>query len=416
MTRPTLLLYCQHSVGMGHLTRSFALAAGLTERFRVVFLNGGPMPADVTPPRDVEIVDLPPIGMLEGGRLTSGDPRFTLEEAQRVRREMILASWQRERPAVIVVELFPFGRAKFAGEILPLLDAARAGGARRPVVACSVRDILVTGRARQTEHDDRASTLANAHFDAVLVHADPRFARLEESFKPNVPLRTPVHYTGFVAPADTPAPGGRATRRARRVRRVRRVVVSAGGGLVGEPLLRAAIEAQPRLWASQRLGMLVVAGPLLPEDAWRCLQTAAAGRPGLALRRAVPNLCDVLRRSALSVSQCGYNTALDVARAGVRALYVPYAAEHETEQTDRARRLARMSAARVLDAAELSAERLAAEIAATASFRPAPLALDLTGAARSARLLDELLQERLDADRAPKAAPLTQLALPGGVR
>jgi predicted glycosyltransferase len=242
------------------------------------------------------------------------------------------------------------------------------------------------------------------------VHADPRFARLEESFKPDVPLRVPVHYTGFVAPADALAPASRVTRRARRV------VVSAGGGLVGEPLLRTAIEAQPRLWAARRLGMLVVAGPLLPEDAWRRLQTAAAGRPGLELRRAVPNLCDVLRRSALSVSQCGYNTALDVARAGVRALYVPYAAEHETEQTDRARRLARMSAARVLDAAELSAERLAAEIAATASFRPAPLALDLTGAARSARLLDELLQERLDADRAPKAAPLTQLALPGGVR
>ena len=39
--RPALLIYCQHSLGIGHLTRSFALAAALAERFRVVFLNGG---------------------------------------------------------------------------------------------------------------------------------------------------------------------------------------------------------------------------------------------------------------------------------------------------------------------------------------------------------------------------------------
>ena len=38
---PTLLFYCQHSLGIGHLTRSFALAAALAQRFRVVFLNGG---------------------------------------------------------------------------------------------------------------------------------------------------------------------------------------------------------------------------------------------------------------------------------------------------------------------------------------------------------------------------------------
>jgi hypothetical protein len=81
------------------------------------------------------------------------------------------------RPAVLLVELFPFGRKKFAGEILPLIRAARrqAGGPAR--VVCSLRDILVDARPDQQHHDNRARWLADRYFDAVLVHADPAFAR-----------------------------------------------------------------------------------------------------------------------------------------------------------------------------------------------------------------------------------------------
>jgi hypothetical protein len=45
---------------------------------------------------------------------------------------------RRTRPAVLLVELFPFGRKKFAGEILPMIRAARRqpGRARWPA-ACA---------------------------------------------------------------------------------------------------------------------------------------------------------------------------------------------------------------------------------------------------------------------------------------
>ena len=114
------------------------------------------------------------------------------------------------RPAAVLVELFPFGRAKFARELVPLLEAARAAGA---LTACSLRDILVSRRADQQAFDDRAAALANAHLDAVLVHSDPGFARLEETFAPRRPLRVPVHYTGFVV-----RDGARAGAAARRPR------------------------------------------------------------------------------------------------------------------------------------------------------------------------------------------------------
>ena len=84
---------------------------------------------------------------------------------------------------------------------------------------------------------------------------EARFATLEETFHPSIPLRTPVHYTGFVR-----APVLRDLDRPRE----RRVLVSAGGGLVGAPLFRAAVEAHPRLLVDLGLRTVIVTGPFLP--------------------------------------------------------------------------------------------------------------------------------------------------------
>jgi predicted glycosyltransferase len=385
-SQPTLLCYCQHSVGLGHLTRSYALCDALTERFRVVLLCGGALPEGIAPPPGVELVALPPLGVGPEGAFVSHDPRYTVEQAWTARLERILAAFRDVRPDVVLVELFPFGRAKFARELVPLLEEARAAGA---FTACSLRDILVSGRANQQFFDDRACALANAHLDTVLVHSDPRFARLEETFRPRRALRVPVRYTGFVV-RDAARPAFAPARRGA-------VVVSAGGGLVGEPLLRTAVKAQRRLWRRTGVPMRVVAGPLLPEPEWQDLQQLAAGQPGLELRRSVPDLGAELTDARASVSQGGYNTALEVVRSGVPGLLVPYATEEEDEQTRRARRLERIGAVRVLDAVRLTPAGLAGEIERLLAFRPRRTRVDLDGARSSGRVLTELLSASVDA-------------------
>ena len=138
--KPALLFYCQHSVGLGHLMRSYALTEALTERFRVVLLAGGDLPEGIDPPRGVEIVALPPLGV-NGGTFGSGDPRYSTERAWEVRAQRITNTLRDVKPSVVLVELFPFGRAKFARELVPLLEQAKALGA---TTACSLRDILVS--------------------------------------------------------------------------------------------------------------------------------------------------------------------------------------------------------------------------------------------------------------------------------
>ena len=48
--KPRLLCYCQHSMGLGHLVRSWAIADALSSTFHVVFVSGGESPAGMAPP------------------------------------------------------------------------------------------------------------------------------------------------------------------------------------------------------------------------------------------------------------------------------------------------------------------------------------------------------------------------------
>ncbi len=298
-------------------------------------------------------------------------------------------------PAVAIVELHPFGRRKFAFELLPLLEAGRAL-APRPVVLSSVRDILVASRRDQARHDEQASVVANRWFDGVLVHADPRFARLEESFSPRTPLTVPVHYTGFV---DRPRAGGEL--HVAHAVLGGQICVSAGGGLVGGPLFRAAVEAAPVLLVDLGLPTTIVAGPLLPAPERAELERAAADRAGCSVVGFVSDLAAAMAASTVSVSQCGYNTALDILAAGRPAVVVPYSAGREDEQLRRARRLEAIGAVTVLEEASLSARTLVDAIREARVARPAAgLELRLDGARRTAELVASMVARGLDAVQA----------------
>lgn len=385
-SRRTILFYCQHARGMGHLVRSLALARAMARQFRVVFLNGGVFPDHISAPADIELRHLPPLGFDEQSQLLSLSAGYNVAQACVARRAMVLHELQSLRPDVLFIELFPFGRKKFSDELLPLLARAQimAGG---PHIVCSVRELLVTGRDNQQAHDDRAARILNDFFDAVLVHGDVEFARLDETFLPQVPLQVPVHYTGFVC-AKAPAATREKTRRD--------IVVSAGGGLVGGQLLKTAIAAHKIAWPLMQCPMKLIAGPFLPEQDWLAINTLAKDAPALTLIRSVPALQTELSGAVLSISQCGYNMAMDILTTATPALVIPYVGDGETEQTDRAQRLARLGLLKYIAPESVSPLILAEAIRDMLAFTPRNSGLNLDGAERAVEYLRAALHTKTD--------------------
>ena len=381
-SRPSILCYCQHSLGMGHLVRSLAVAESLSQRFRVMLLNGGRLPKGIAIPAGVQVINLPPLGIDETNQLVSHDKRISVERALDRRKKMIRTCFDNLRPAVVLLELFPFGRRRFAVELRPLLEVAHSHETRSHIV-CSLRDIFGSQRPIQQKYDDRAAMLANQFLDLVLVHSDPTFAHFDESFRATVPLKVPVIHTGFVVPRLAP--------QTKRENSKKRIVVSAGGGTTGETLIRLAVEAFSHFVTDLQIEMKVIAGPFFPDEAWKTLRALAREKPQLTAVRHVPNLRDEFCDAALSISQAGYNTCLDVLRAGVPALLLPSVRGNENEQQQRALRLQKLGAAKMLDQRNLSSAQLAATIRELMDVPMTKPQLDLNGGERSAQIIESMV-------------------------
>ncbi|OLP62383.1 glycosyl transferase [Xaviernesmea oryzae] len=374
-----VLFYVQHLLGIGHIARASRLADALSKAgFAVTVVTGG-APVDGFPGPGVDHIALPPVKASDVGFKglfkmdgTPADDRFKAD-----RRDLLLGIFDRLQPDVLITEAFPFGRRQMLFELLPLMEAALARKPK-PLVVASLRDIL---QERPKPARDRETVdFTERFYDEILVHGDPSFARLEETFPFAAEVADKVRYTGLVAPPK-PTPSEERYE----------VVVSAGGGAVGRDVIEAALKAShitPRKgpWA-------IITGPNLPQaDFDRVSAQAPADVNVFRFRRDFGSL---LASAALSVSQAGYNTAGDILRAGCRAVLIPFTTGGETEQGERAARLERLGLARVLKQENLSPQVLSVMIQDALTMAPhAAPELDLDGARNTATLLSERLAQR----------------------
>jgi predicted glycosyltransferase len=170
------------------------------------------------------------------------------------------------------------------------------------------------------------------------------------------------------------------------------VIVSTGGGRVAAALIEAALAARP-LGPLSDVPWRILIGPSLPASDFEAQVRRAP--PGVVIERARPDFQGLLARSRLSISQAGYNTVLEVLRAGCPAVVVPFATAGETEQTQRAQLLADRGALTVVPESDLCAEALDRGIRQAldrAKGRPAGrFSVRMDGAETTARILARML-------------------------
>ena len=332
-----VFFYVQNLLGIGHVRRAAVLAKAMSKAgLDIDFVLGG-FTVPGLDAGDARLLQLPPV--------RSADERFSalldengapIDDVWRAhRRERLLAAFAAAAPAALLIELFPFGRRAFRFELEPLLELAHARQ-RRPEIVCSVRDILVEkskpGRAEET-----AATI-ECFFDRVLVHGDPAVAPFAASFSAADRIADKISYTGYVVAErlavmpPRPASG--------------EILVSVGGGAVGKPLIETALAARA-LSLAHGVPWRIVLGPQYPQREAATLLANAP--PGVLVDAFRPDLATEFSGCALSISQAGYNTVLELIAAGTRAIVIPFSTGRESEQQERARRLAELGLLTVIE-------------------------------------------------------------------
>jgi predicted glycosyltransferase len=396
-----ILIYCQHVLGMGHLVRSLEIVRALTD-WDVTFLNGGDLCPGMAFPPQTKVVNLPPIKSESDFKtILAAEHGQDLEAVKRVRARQLQAEFARIQPDVFLIEMFPFGRKHFAYELVPVLEQIRLNKMPTAVV-CSLRDILVNTRRNQAQQNERAITLMNRYFDLLLVHADPQFQPLDETFPQVRELRCEIRYTGFVS-QDAPQ---RLEVAPHRSLDQPMILVSIGGGRVGYELVECALQASAQLRTSFPHRMMILTGPYMPEEQFQKLHELADAQEQIVLLRYTPDFLSYLQDASLSISMAGYNTCMNLLATGTRALVMPFTGGGNTEQTIRAEKLAQLGIVGIVSPSQLRPDYLEERIIQALRTPSAAhkLSLDQDGAKKTAACLEKL---------AVRKTPVSSDLLPG---
>ncbi|MBW4707130.1 glycosyltransferase [Roseobacter sp. YSTF-M11] len=375
------MIVVTHLLGTGHLARALTLARAFTAAGHGCTVVSGGLHAPHLDATGVNLVHLPPLRS-DGVNFTrllddSGTP--TTDTYMYKRRHVLERTLVELAPDAIVTELFPFGRRILRDEFVHLLTSARRLPVR-PVVCASVRDILAPpskpAKAAATED------IIRTHYDAVLVHSDAQIMPLEASWPVSPALANELYYTGFVAPG---AAGGHPKEAGKG-----EILVSAGGGDVGDHLFDEAVgaaAAQPS-WRWR----ILVGGQ---DAAKRVARLRSRAPDNVIAETARPDFRQMLHHARASVSMCGYNTALDILQAGTAAVFVPFDAGGEVEQSLRAKALARLPGVALLPTSDLSKDTLlrALKEVMNAPERPTQTA-KFDGARETVRIVETLRERR----------------------
>ena len=380
MSGPAVFFWVQHLLGIGHLKRTATLARAFGRAgMDVTIVSGG----HAVPGLDIgaaRLIQLPPVRAADKyfKVLVDSDDREIDDAFRAHRRDLLLDAYRAAAPDVVITELFPFGRRQLRHELVPLLEEARAAAAP-PLIVSSVRDILVEPPKpeRVQEMLERVETL----YDRVLIHGDPTLIPFDETFAHAARIADRIAYTGYVVDTPQRTEGGPGTDE---------VIVSAGGGAVSEELFRAAMSARAKTPLADRTWR-ILAGHALPDEVFAALAAEARALDpsgGFVVERARPDFTTLMANCALSISQGGYNTVMEMMAARARGVIVPYAGGLETEQTLRARLLENRSGIRSIPEDELTPDGLARAVdAALAAPPPDASGLATDGADESARLI-----------------------------
>jgi len=293
----------QHSIGIGHLNRCSTLAQALGDISHVTMFSGGKPIAEYAAPSGVDFVQLPATqwNMVANASPVPVDPQYTVAEIDRMRSELLVESYGRLRPRVVIVDYFPFSPQRFGKTLDELFETIKRQR-NRPIVICSLR---AYPPARLWDADIDAAWINERfrdNFSCVLHHADAKLFPLNSlgSYMQSALSDVAVRQTGFIRrpfrsiARDHPSHGLLLT-------------VGAGSAL-GATLLKRWINAA-RSGSRELLPMNVVCGPMMGARDREVLHAEADAN--ITIHDWIANLDEVMSASRAVVCMGGYNTLVE---------------------------------------------------------------------------------------------------------
>jgi len=351
--------YCHDTYGLGHLSRTRALARQLRRQrpgLSQLIVTGSPVPQHLLGAEDAEGIDfvkLPSVVKVGAERYEARAMAAPFAAVRDMRADILASAARHLRPDVLVVDHAPIG---LKGEVLPTLRHLRdqSPGTR---LVLGLRDIVDDPEAvRRVWAATGVYDVLDHVYDRILVYGERDVYDVARAYRLSDRAARKLRYVGYLA-HRLPGPNAPpvAVRHAGLTDRL--VVVTAGGGGDGYPLLSTMIDALQSRPGPPAFDCRLVLGPLMaPADAAR-LKARAAGLAGVEVVEFDPWLEATVAAADGVVAMGGYNTVCEILAHDRPAVIVPRV-EPRREQWIRARILSRRGLVWMLHPDDLAPGRL----------------------------------------------------------
>lgn len=377
--RPEAFIVFQYSTGVGHLARCSTIAKALSSISHVTMFSGGAPIEGYSAPPGVDFVQLPAIrwDLAPDWVPVPVDPRFTMSEIRRMRSELLVQSYLRIKPEIVIVEYFPFEPKRF-GETLNELFEVINKEEKRPVVICSIRTYP---RVSAADTDPAwINEQLRKNFSGVLHHTDAKLFPLTSlgTYIQSALRGVPVWQTGFIR---RPLP------RMEHDRPSKGLLLTIGGNTLGGKLLGRWIHAA-RSGSPDLFPISAVCGPLMDAEDRKNIH--AERGPKIDVYDWVENMDELICSSRAVVCLGGYNTLVEALSLKKPVLAFPNSALGD--QTLQVNTLQAQGMLLKGDSSQ-SDNEMTALMNQLLNFHPRRL-IDFNGTERSVEIVKQLLDAR----------------------
>ncbi|WP_174235109.1 glycosyltransferase family protein [Ruegeria sp. EL01] len=335
---PRILFYSHDTFGLGHLRRSRALAAAMTQAdpsASALILTGSPVAGRFTFPRRVDHVRLPGVTKRADGSYAARTIGMGIDEVTELRSGLIQTAVQQFNPDVLIVDKEPTG---FRGELLPTLKQMENDSGIKLILG--LRDVLDEPEVLAAEWARKDAIAATERFyHEIWVYGLRSIYDPTEGLPLSPAAQSRIHWTGYLR-RDL-GPIGESPEQPY-------ILITPGGGGDGKAMVNlvlSAYEKDPNL--SPRA--VLVYGPFLSGELREEFETRVAALDGRVTAVGFESQIETLFAGAAGVvCMGGYNTFCEVLSFDKRAVIVPRTTPR-LEQWIRASRAEGLGLVRMLD-------------------------------------------------------------------
>lgn len=307
------LFYNQHLSGTGHFIRTLEIARTLAANQEVYMIDGGRIVPRPESKAHVKFIELPRI-VRKNDALAGIENNDSITTIMDKRKKLLQQSIDDIEPDIIIIEHFPFSKWVLHDEIIFMIKHIKKQNIHAKVI-CSVRDIVNnTCDEPKTNKELLITTTLQKHFDYLMVHSDIDFIKLDDHIPWIKKVNVPIHYTGYVSEKIT-----HNNSIIEKNEKSKNIIISMGGN-GSHKTIQHCINA----WQSSDMKeiasiyKLIIFLPINFDQ-----HNIDIISDSIQILPFSTSFLSMLHNAALSISEAGYNTCMNILETKTSALLIP---------------------------------------------------------------------------------------------